>query len=190
MKEVWLLAAFCLIGSISAVSTASGETIDLGPAQISINLASIGTYSVDEGSSSSEDHREREADFTYTIYPATISAQSTSNQVLIEVHEMSISMPLDTSISMRDTATGLVHCLEKSDLIPRRMALQTEPYEINGHEGVLAEIDEGGSNPMYIAAYSPDQKNGSGKIVCIVGSNFPWQTTKTIFDSIEAITKV
>jgi hypothetical protein len=41
---------------------------------------------------------------------------------------------------------------------------------------------------MYIDAYSPDQKDGSGTIVCIVGSNFPRQTIKAIFDSIEART--
>jgi len=41
---------------------------------------------------------------------------------------------------------------------------------------------------MYIDACSPDQKDGSGAIVCIVGSNFPWQTTKAIFASTEART--
>lgn len=185
MKKSWLLAAFCLICSISAISTASGETIDLGPAQISIDLASIGDYSVEKESSSTADHNEKGADFTYAIYPATITAEETSGQVHIEVHEMSASMPLDSAISNRDAATGLEHCIEQSGLVPRRTAIQTEPYQINGHEGILAKIDEGGSDPMYIAAYSPDQKDGSGTIVCIVGSNFPWQTTKAIFDSIE-----
>jgi hypothetical protein len=189
MKQSWLLAAFCLICSISAsttVSAASGETIDLGPAQISMYLASIGDYTVEKESSSSADHHEKGVDFIYPIYPATITADETSGQVLIEVHEMSASMPLDTAISWRDTATGLKHCIEQSELVPRRAAIQTEPYQIDGHEGILAKVDEGGSDPMYIAAYSPDQKDGSGTIVCIVGSNLPWQTTKTIFDSIEA----
>ena len=191
MKQSWLLAAFCLICSISAISTASpasGETIDLGPAQISMDLASIGDCTVEKESSSTADHNEKGVDFTYAIYPATITAEDTSGQVLVEVHEMSASMPLDEAISSRDTATGLEHCIEQSELVPRRSAIQTEPYQINGHEGILAKIDEGGSDQMYIVAYSPDQKDGSGTIVCIVGSNFPWQTTKAIFDSIEART--
>jgi hypothetical protein len=172
--------------SVSGLSTAVGETIDLGPAQISMDLASIGDYSVEKESSSTADHREKGFDFAYTIYPATITAEETSGQVLVEVHEMSASMPLDAAISQRDTATGLEHCIEQSELVPRRAAIQTEPYQINGHDGILAKIDEGGSDPMYIAAYSPDQKDGSGTIVCIVGSNFPWETTSAIFDSIEA----
>jgi len=184
MKNIWLLTAFCLICSIIAVSLASAETIDLDPIQVSMNLESLGSYSVEVGSSSSQDHNEREASFEYSIYPATITATGTSDQVLIEVHEMSTSMPLDTSISSRDTATGLEHCIEESDLVPKRMDVQTEPYQINGHEGVLAKIDEDGKEPMYIVAYSPDQKDGSGKIVCIVGSNFPWETSKAIFDSL------
>lgn len=187
MKQVWLVA-FCLICSAPEISTAAGETIDLGPAKISMDLESIGAYSVEYGSSSSVDHHEKDADFTYTIYPATITAEGTSDQALIEVHEMSLSMSLDASISMRDTATGLEHCLEQSDLMPKRIELQTEPYQINGHEGILAEINEGESNPMYIAAYSPDQKDGLGRIVCIVGSNFPWETTRAIFASLEART--
>jgi hypothetical protein len=71
-------------------------------------------------------------------------------------------------------------------LVPRRAALQTEPYQIDGREGILAKVDEGSSDPMYIAAYSPDQKDGSGTIVCIVGSNFPWKTTTALFDSMQA----
>jgi hypothetical protein len=61
-----------------------------------------------------------------------------------------------------------------------------EQYTIDGMEGILATVDQGEKNPLYIVAYGPDQKDGSGTIVCIVGSNFPWETTKSIFDSIKA----
>jgi hypothetical protein len=188
MKQAWLLSAFCLVISVSGLPTADCETIDLGPSQISLDLASIGDYSVEKKSTSTADHREKGVDFTYAVYPATITAEETSGQVLVEVHEMSESMPLDAAISWKDTVTGLEHCIEQSELVPRRASIQTEPYQINGHEGILAKIDEGGSNPMYVAAYSPDQTDGSGTIVCIVGSTFSWQTTKAIFDSIEART--
>jgi hypothetical protein len=188
MKILCPLAALCLICSISAIPLASGETIDLGPAQISIDLKNLGSYSVEEGSSSSMNHHKRDADFKYNLYPAKITANGTSDQMLIEVHEIGASMPLDTSISKRDTSTGLEHCLEQSDLIPGRMDLETEPYQIDGREGVLAQINEDGKDPMYIVAYSPDQKDGSGKVVCVVGSNFSWETTKAIFDSLDVKT--
>jgi hypothetical protein len=68
------------------------------------------------------------------------------------------------------------------------MDLETEPYQIDGREGVLAQINEDGKDPMYIVAYSPDQKDGSGKVVCVVGSNFSWETTKAIFDSLDVKT--
>jgi hypothetical protein len=187
MKILYPLAAFCLICSISAISLASGETIDLGPAQISMDLKSLGSYSVEKGSPSSMDHHEREADFKYNIYPAKVTTDGTSDQVQIEVHEMSTSMPLETSISRKDTSIGLEHCIEQSDIIAGTMDLHTVPYSIDGHDGVLAQInDEDSKDPMYIVAYSPDQKDGSGKVVCVVGSDFPWETTKAIFDSLDA----
>lgn len=185
MKVLCQLAALCLICSIAAISLASGETLDLGPAQISVDLTGLGSYSVEKGSSSSLDHQEKEAEFEYSLYPAKVTAEGTSSQVNIEVHEMSTSMPLDTSISRKDTSIGLEHCIEQSGIVAGRMDLQTEPYQIDGHDGVLAQIDKSGKDPMYIIAYSPDQKDGSGMVVCIVGSDFPWETTKAIFDSLE-----
>lgn len=188
MKILFPLAALCLICSISGISLASGETIDLGPAQISMDLKSLGSYSVEKGSSSSMDHREREAEFKYNIYPAKVAVDGTTNQVQIEVHEMSTSMPLETSISRKDASIGLEHCIEQSEIVAGSMDLQTEPYQIDGYDGVLAQINEAGKDPMYIVAYSPDQKDGSGKVVCIIGSDFPWETTKAIFDSVDAKT--
>jgi hypothetical protein len=183
--KIFSLATICLICSISAIILASAETIYLGPAQISLDLKSLGSYSVDVDSSSSMDHNEREADFMYKLYTAKLTSNGTSDQVLIEIHEISTPMPLNTSVSRKDTSTGLQHCLEKSDLIPGMMDLQTKPYQIDGHEGVLAQIGGDGKNYMYIVAYSPDEKDGSGRFVCVVGSNFPWETTKAIFDSLK-----
>jgi hypothetical protein len=185
MKIIWPLAALWLICSISAVSLAAGETIDLGPAHVSMDLNSLGSYSVKEGSPTSMDHHAKETNFKYTIYPATVTSKNNSSQVLIEIHEMSASELLDTSISRRDTSTGLEHCLEQSDIVTGLVGLQTKPYQINGHEGLLVEVSQNGKGPMYIAAYSPDEKDGSGKTVCVIGSDFPWETTKAIFDSLE-----
>jgi hypothetical protein len=70
--------------------------------------------------------------------------------------------------------------------MPRRMEMQMKPYTIDGHEGILATIDRGKENPLYIVAYSPDLEAGSGTVVCIVGSSFPWETTQSIIDFIEA----
>jgi hypothetical protein len=106
--------------------------------------------------------------------------------VLFEIHDLSILQPLDTPISKKDTLTGLEHCLEQADMMPRRMEMQMKPYTIDGHEGILATIDRGKENPLYIVAYSPDLEAGSGTVVCIVGSSFPWETTQSIIDSIEA----
>ena len=49
----------------------------------------------------------------------------------------------------------------------------------------MLTVDTGKDNPFYIAAYSPDEKDGSGSIVCIIGSDFPWETTKGILDSVK-----
>jgi len=49
---------------------------------------------------------------------------------------------------------------------------------------MLIKADEGGDEPRYIAAYSPDQENGSGKIVCIISCDLPWDDTEGLFQSV------
>jgi hypothetical protein len=182
-----MIIAFSLIGLISAFAVAAGETVDMGPASVSIDLENIGSYAVEMEGPYSLDHNydPMNSDFQYTIYPARIKYDDFPNQVLLEVHQMSILELLDRPISEKDTLTGLEHCLEQADMMPRGVNIQTESYALDGRQGILATVDHGDGNPLYILAYSPDQEGGSGTIVCIVGSNFPWETTKSIFASIE-----
>ena len=181
-----MIAALSLIGFISTIAIAAGETVEMGPASVSIDLEDLGPYAVEMDDPYSLDHNydPMNADFQYTIYPARIKFEDSSNQVLLEVHQMSASQPLETTISKKDTITGLEHCLEQADMMPRRADVQMEPYAVEGHEGILAAVDIGEDNPLYIVAYSPDQEDGSGTIACIVGSSFPWETTKSIIASI------
>ncbi len=187
MNKLRLIAAVCLIISISAIALAAGETVDLGPASISIDLESVGPGAVEMGESYSLDHNydPMNSDFDYTIYPASITCGDSPNLLLLEVHQLSISEPLKTPISKKDTSTGLEHCIREADMMPRGRNVQMKSYTIDGQEGVLATVDRGEEDPLYIAAYSPDQKDGSGTIVCIIGSYFPWKTTESIFASIK-----
>lgn len=186
MNLLRMIAALSLISLISAITVAAGETVDMGPASVSIDLENLGPYSVEMEGPYSLDHNydPMNADFQYIIYPARIKFENSNNQVLLEVHQMSASQPLETPISKKDTITGLEHCLEQADMMPRRANVQMNPYTIDGHEGILATVDIGEDNPLYIVAYSPDQEGGSGTIACIVGSRFPWETTKSIIASI------
>jgi hypothetical protein len=70
-------------------------------------------------------------------------------------------------------------------MMPRRAEYEAKSFTIDGHEGTLLTVDTGKDEPFYIAAYSPDEKDGSGSIVCIIGSDFPWETTKGILDSVK-----
>jgi hypothetical protein len=182
MKTMRLLAAFCLI-SMTVASLANGETIELGPAQISMDQSLLGSYSVEKGDVSSMDHKK--PDFRYEIFPARINVDGTTDQVQLEVHQMSNSEPLEDSISNKDPASGLEHCMERSNLLPVGEDIQTEPFTIDGYQGQLATFNGGSEKPLYIVAYSPDQEDGSGSIVCIVSSDFPWEATKSLFDSVK-----
>jgi hypothetical protein len=181
MNMMRLIVALCLISMTSAIAIATDETITLGSTSISLDLGTLGSYYVEKGNPSSEDHKK--PDFQYEIIPASIRIDGTSKQVQIEVHKMSMSEPLESPISHKDPASGLEHCIEKSNMIPVGEDIQTEPYTIDGQQGLLATINSDPENPFYIAAYSPDNKSGSGTIVCIIGSDLPWETTKSIFDS-------
>jgi hypothetical protein len=85
----------------------------------------------------------------------------------------------------RENISGLEHCLEKSNMIPTGEAIQTETYTIDSRQGCMATIDSDPENPRYIVAYSPDAQNGSGTTVCIIGSDFPWEDTEKLFNSVE-----
>jgi hypothetical protein len=183
MKTMRLLAAFWLVSMTVAIALANGETIELGPAQISMDLSLLESYSIEKGDASTLDHKK--PDFQYEIFPARINVEGTTDQVQLEVHQMSISEPLDDSISNKDPASGLEHCIERSNLLPIGEDIQTEPYTIDGYQGQLATFNGDPEKPLYIVAYSPDQKDGSGSIVCIVSSDFPWEATKSLFDSVK-----
>lgn len=183
MKTMRLLAAFCLVSMTMAIALANVETIDLGPAQITMDQSLLGSSSIEKGDASTFDHKK--PDFRYEIFPARINVDGTTEMVQLEVHQMSYSEPLEDSISNKDSASGLEHCMERSNLLPVGEDIQTEPYTIDGYLGELATINSDPENPLYIVAYSPDKKDGSGSIVCIISSDFPWETTKSLFDSVK-----
>lgn len=184
MTILKLLAAICLIGMTSLTALAANETIALGPAIISLDLGGIGTYTVEKGDVVSTDHEKPR--FQYEIAPANIKIDGTSDQVMMEVHQLSTSEPMNSPISRKDQVTGIEHCIERSDIIPVGEEMKTETYTIDGHQGILATINSDPENPLYIAAWSPDLKDDTGTIVCLVGSDLPWETTKKIFDSVSS----
>lgn len=183
-----LIAVLCFVSTNWAVAVAASETIELGPARISLELGDLGSFFVENGDTSSMVHKK--PDFQYDISSASIKVNGSSHLVQIEVHRMSLSEPLLSPISKkepprRENISGLEHCLERSNMILRGEAFQTEPFTINGRQGFMATIDSDPENPRYIVAYSPDAQNGSGTTVCIIGSDFPWEATEKLFNSVE-----
>jgi hypothetical protein len=61
-----------------------------------------------------------------------------------------------------------------------------EEYEVDGYDGVLATIENDSNDPLYVLGWCLDQKDGAGSVVCVIGSDLPWETTKEIFDSISS----
>jgi len=182
MKTWILICISCLVGMTMGI--AAGESVDLGPATISLDLGSIGQYAVEKGDSVTMDHKKPR--FEYEISSATVSAEGTPDQVLLEVHRMSSSEPLSEQISPGDRLTGLEHCIEQSTMVPRGSEIKTEQFTINGKQGILATVSSDSQDPLYIAAWSPDQSDGSGAIVCLIGSDFSWEITESILNSASA----
>lgn len=212
MRLKILIAVLCLMGMNWAVAIAASEIIELGPARFSLELGNLGYFTVEEGDAYSMVHKK--PDFLYNITSSRIIVNGTPHLVQIEVHQMNQSEPLlspisnqeqDSSIgkyfreltvyllgalsnmgpSDRDTTSGLEHCMEKSSIIPRGERIQTEAYTIDGREGRNATINSDPENPLYIVAFSPDEQNGSGSTVCVIGSDLPWETTEKLFNSVE-----
>jgi len=215
MRIKILIAVLCLMSTNWAVAIAADETIELGTARISLDLGSLGPFSVEKGETTSMVHKE--PDFQYDITSANIKVDGSSHLVQIEVHRLSQSEPLLSPISNEETAgnkgkigeyvrkltdylpgstsnnvppkreniSGLEHCMEKSNMVPQGEAIQTENYTIDGRQGCMATIDSDPEIPRYIVAYSPDAQSGSGTTVCIIGSDFPWEDTEKLLDSVK-----
>jgi hypothetical protein len=178
-----LIAMLCLACMTPAPAMAADETVDLGPVAISLDLGSVGSHTIEVEETTTMDHKKPR--FQYEISPARIKIDGTQETVQMEVHQMSTSEPLKEAISDMDQTSGLLHCIMRSNILPVGQDMQTEPYTIEGKEGVLATINSDQENPLYIVAYSPDQMDGSGSLVCILGSDLPWETTKSIFASVK-----
>jgi hypothetical protein len=91
-----------------------------------------------------------------TIYSATVNFDGTSNQAFVDVHQLSALQLLETLISRKCSSTGLEHCMEQSNMVAGLMELQINPYQINGHDGLLSSVSEDRKDPLYLAAFSPD----------------------------------
>jgi hypothetical protein len=215
MKIKIFIAMLCLMSTNWTIAFAASETIELGTARISLELESLGPFSVERGETTSMVHKN--PNFQYDINSAIINVDGSPHQVQIEVHQMSLSQPLFSPISneekdggagkiggylkglisylpspksdempaRRENISGLEHCLEMSNLIPRGEAIQTQAYTIDKREGLIATIDRDLEGPRYIVAYSPDAQNGSGTTVCIIGSDFPRNDTEKLFNSVD-----
>jgi len=198
MKIGNLLVMLFLIAATPAIAIASGETITLGPATISLDLENIGPYTIEKESVISTDHEEKDIRFQYEIIPANIIIDDTSGQITLEVHQMSTSEPMDEPISKKDQSTGIEHCIQKSNMMPGGQEMTMKEYEVDGYDGVLATIENDSNNPLsalgltesndplYVLGWCLDQKDGAGSVVCVIGSDLPWETTKEIFDSISS----
>lgn len=182
MRIKILLTAICLIGIALGVALANGETIELGPASITMDLEELEAYNIVMGERTSTEHKD--PDFIYEIIPLSIQIDGKDELVQAEVHRMSTTEPLDGPISRKHQESGLEHCIERSYLVPVGVDINTKAYEIDGQQGLIATIEDGG-DLQYIVAYSPDQVSGSGSVVCIVASRLPWETTEELFRSIK-----
>lgn len=194
-KELFVVVSLlCLMLTPLLVSaTGAKETVGLGPARISMDLSAMGNYRVEKEDPSSEDHKFGNYSFSYTLYPASIMNADSSTKVKIEVHEMEKPEPLNQKIPdlsepvpELDDGKGLTHCVAQSALLPKSKDVRKETYTIDGSDGIMATAyrDSAEKVPVYIVAWSPDQKDGSGKIICIISSDLPWGATKALFDSV------
>lgn len=185
MKMLKRFIVLCLVVSTSATALAATETLELGPARVSMNLEGIGPYNVEKENPSQLNHNYVGYTFTYQFFPATIKANNTGNRVLIEVHQLSNPQSLDVPILQLNGKIGLEHCVEESDMMPSGNDIQRQPYYVDGYKGVAFIVNGNQKGPIYLAAYSPDLKDGFGKIVVIIGSDFPLNATKSIFESVK-----
>ncbi len=181
-----LFIALCLIGLPWPIALTAAETVELGPAKASIDFEGIGPYNVIKEAPSLLSFNSGDDTFIYQLFSASITASNTGNRVLVKVHRMSDPLPLDVPILQQNGKTGLEHLVEISDMMPLSNNVQRQPYYVDGHKGVAFIVNRNQKGPIYLAAYSPNLKDGFGKTVVVIGSDFPLDITKRIFESFKA----
>jgi len=184
MPREYLLIPLCVLCLTSMTALAASDSIELGPVNLSMDLMAMGNYKIEKESPYSEDHPGKGYDFSYQISTAKVSSSSTQDLVQIVVHQMDAQESLNSAVPRLKGSSGLEHCVMESGLLSKRAKADKEPYTIDGRECLLIKVDEGGDEPRYIAAYSPDQEIDSGTIVCIISSDLPWDATNGLFQSV------
>lgn len=188
MTKLKLPVMLCLIVSTFATALAVTETVDLGPVKLSLDLQSVGAYNVEKDNPSLLNYNSGGNTFSYQYFPATIKTSNTGNRILLEVHQTSTPQSLEASIPQynnTNNTTGLEHLVEISDMMPSGKDVQRQTYYVDGHKGIALIVNRDQKRPIYLAAFSPDLKDGFGKTVVIIGSDFPLNATKSIFESVK-----
>lgn len=128
MRIKILLTVICLMSIAIAVALANGETIELGPASITMGLEELGAYDIVMGERTSTEHKD--PDFVYEIIPLSIQIDGIDEMVQIEVHRMSTTEPLTVQSpeSIRKAVWSIaskdhIWCLSERTSIQKRMRL-------------------------------------------------------------------
>lgn len=149
MKIRKLLAVLYLIGLTLPIAFTAAESVDLGPANISMDLRGIGSYNVEKETPLSLNHNFGCYIFSYEIFSSKIKFNNTTNQVLVDVHQMGDPQSLDVPIPQLNTQTGLEHCIEESGIMPAGSGIKKEKYLIDGQKGLLVTINRTQNMPIY-----------------------------------------
>jgi hypothetical protein len=215
MKIKILIAMLCLMSTNWTIALAASETIELGSARISLELGSLGPFSAETSETTSMVHKKPDFQYDINSAIINVDGSVHQVQIEVHQMSLSqpLFSPIsneekdgsagkiggylkgltaylpgrnsDEMPPRQENISGLEHCLEMSNLIPRGEAIQTEAYTIDKRQGLMATINRDLENPRYIVAYSPDAQNGSGTTVCIIGSDFPWNDTEKLFNSVD-----
>jgi hypothetical protein len=157
------------------------------PANIIINgtkdkvLLEVHRMSAAEPLNDAISERDSSSGLEHCLMRSNIVRQMDSQEISTENQVKS------SSESLLDALFSLFsNLLSRSNMKHGGQDMQTESYTIDGKQGILGTINSDPNNPKYIVAWSPDQKDQTGTIVCLVGSDLPWETTKKIFDSVSS----
>lgn len=166
-----IVAFAILLATLS--SSAFAVDINLGDTTVSLDLSDIGDYDVEESNTVENDHNEKDCEFTYELYSAKITGPG--DYITLELYKVSKSM------SDYDYTWVLEHTIEESSVYP--FDGSSKSYDLGGKDGILVSgfTNKGHSSSLYTAAAGLD----NGYTFLVIGSSYPWENTRDIFDSIE-----
>lgn len=149
------------------------EIMPLGPMNISFNMAMAPEPYVITGDSFSTTYVLGDKNVTDTVYPMTLGHRK---NILIQLHHLDVDADVGSN--------NIESLLSWFEFVPSGWSIESQPLKIDGHQGTMVNATSPSYAKIYLAGYSPDEVDGEGQVLLLMGARMCFHCSKYFFQSV------